>query len=343
MLRFILLTLLYGGASAGSHSLRYFYTSMTPISGLPEFVTIGYVDELEFVHYDSDMKKTIPRQRWIAESEGPDYWERQTQIARGWEQTGKVDIQTLMTRTNQSGGIHVLQRMYGCELREDGSTGGFFRDGWDAKDSIVFDKEHLRWIAVGQWAVLTKEKWDKDQGLNQQRKGYLEGICIEWLKKYLRYGERQLRPAAPTVSFTRLGDSKKLSCVATGFYPQSIELKLHRDQAAADVPYSSGVRPNHDGTYQMEKQTDFEPSDPAKFSCEVDHAGLSQKLVMFYEPKADSMLPVIIGIVIAVLVLVALAVVGVVLYRKKAGQKTGYNPAKTSDKAESSSNSSATA
>nr|AAB97338.1 MHC class I antigen [Triakis scyllium] len=343
MLRFILLTLLYGGASAGSHSLRYFYTSMTPISGLPEFVAIGYVDELEFVHYDSDMKKMIPRQRWIAESEGPDYWERETQNARGAEQWGKVNIPILSERTNQSGGIHVLQRMYGCELREDGSTGGFFRDGWDGKDSIVFDKEHLRWIAVGQWAVLTKEKWDKDQGFNQQRKGYLEGICIEWLKKYLRYGERQLRPAAPTVSFTRLGDSKKLSCVATGFYPQSIELKLHRDQAAADVPYSSGVRPNHDGTYQMEKQTDFEPSDPAKFSCEVDHAGLSQKLVMFYEPKADSMLPVIIGIVIAVLVLVALAVVGVVLYRKKAGQKTGYNPAKTSDKAESSSNSSATA
>nr|AAB97349.1 MHC class I antigen [Triakis scyllium] len=343
MLRFILLTLLYGGVSAGSHSLRYFYTSMTPISGLPEFVAVGYVDELEFVHYDSDMKKMIPRQRWMAESVGPDYWERNTQNLRGSEQTGKVDIQTLMTRTNQSGGIHILQRMYGCELREDGSTGGFFRDGWDGKDSIVFDKEHLRWIAVGQWDVLTKEKWDKDQGLNQQWKGYLEGICIEWLKKYLRYGERQLRPAAPTVSFTRLGDSKKLSCVATGFYPQSIELKLHRDQAAADVPYSSGVRPNHDGTYQMEKQTDFEPSDPAKFSCEVDHAGLSQKLVVFYEPKADSMLPVIIGIVIAVLVLVALAVVGVVLYRKKAGQKPGYNPAKTSDRGESSSTSSANA
>nr|AAB97322.1 MHC class I antigen [Triakis scyllium] len=342
MLRFILLTLLYGGVSAGSHSLRYFYTSMTPISGLPEFVAVGYVDELVIDEYNSDTQRDVPRQRWMAESEGPDYWERNTQILRGSEQTGKAAIQILSERTNQSGGIHMYQRMYGCELREDGSTGGFLQYGWDAKDFVSFDKEQSVWVTPVQWGEITKKKWDGTPGLNQQWKGYLEGICIEWLKKYLRYGERQLRPAAPTVSFTRLGDSKKLSCVATGFYPQSIELKLHRDQAAAIVPYSSGVRPNHDGTYQMEKQTDFEPSDPAKFSCEVDHAGLSQKLVVFYEPKADSMLPVI-GIVIAVLVLVALAVVGVVLYRKKAGQKTGYNPAKTSDKAESSSNSSATA
>ncbi|XP_078074029.1 LOW QUALITY PROTEIN: class I histocompatibility antigen, F10 alpha chain-like [Mustelus asterias] len=342
MLRLILLTLLCGGVSAGSHSLRYFYTSMTPISGVPEFVSIGYVDELVIDEYNSNTQRDVPRQRWMADSVGADYWDRETQKRQGAEQTGKVNIQILSERTNQSGGIHINQRMYGCELRDDGSTRGFNQHGWDGKDFLSFDTERSVWVTPVPWGLITKEKWDGIPGFNQRKKGYLEGTCIEWLKKYLQYGQSQLRPVAPTVSFTRLGDSKKLSCAATGFYPQSIELKLRRGQAAADE-YSSGVRPNHDGTYQMEKQTDFEPSDPAKFSCVVDHAGLSQTLVVFYEPKPASMLPVIIGIVIAVLVLVALAVVGVVLYRKKAGQKTGYNPAKTSDKAESSSNSSATA
>ncbi|XP_078074031.1 class I histocompatibility antigen, F10 alpha chain-like [Mustelus asterias] len=327
---------------AASHWYRYFYTSVSGISDFPEFVSLGYLDDKELNYYESGMKEMVPRHRAMELTAGAAELRSWTQILQGEEQTGKVGIQTLMTRTNQSGGIHMYQRMYGCELRDDGRTGGFLQYGWDGKDFVSFDKERSVWVTPVPWGLITKEKWDKDRGFNQQNKGYLEGTCIEWLKKYLQYGQSQLRPVAPTVSFTRLGDSKKLSCAATGFYPQSIELKLRRGQAAADE-YSSGVRPNHDGTYQMEKQTDFEPSDPAKFSCVVDHAGLSQTLVVFYEPKPASMLPVIIGIVIAVLVLVALAVVGFVLYRKKAGQKTGYNPAKTSDKAESSSNSSATA
>ncbi|GCC42877.1 hypothetical protein chiPu_0027145, partial [Chiloscyllium punctatum] len=33
---------------------------MSPMPGLPEFVLVGYVDEQEFVHYDSDRKEMIP-------------------------------------------------------------------------------------------------------------------------------------------------------------------------------------------------------------------------------------------------------------------------------------------
>ncbi|GCB79535.1 hypothetical protein scyTo_0020220, partial [Scyliorhinus torazame] len=120
---------------------------------------------------------------------------------------------------------------------------------------------------------------------------------------------------APSVSFTRLGNSNKLSCVATGFYPQSIEVTMHRDEKDGEM-YSSGVRPNHDGTYQMEKRTEYD-TESAKYSCKVDHSGLTEPMILFYEPKADSMVPVIVGVVIAVLVLIALAIVGVVIYRKK--------------------------
>ncbi|XP_072331101.1 class I histocompatibility antigen, F10 alpha chain-like [Scyliorhinus torazame] len=116
---------------------------------------------------------------------------------------------------------------------------------------------------------------------------------------------------------------------------------MHRDEKDGEM-YSSGVRPNHDGTYQMEKRTEYD-TESAKYSCKVDHSGLTEPMILFYEPKADSMVPVIVGVVIAVLVLIALAIVGVVIYKKKAGKKTGYNPAKTSDKGDSSSNSSTNA
>ncbi|XP_067865029.1 class I histocompatibility antigen, F10 alpha chain-like [Heterodontus francisci] len=343
MIGLTVFVLLCGGVSADSHSLRYFYTSMTPIPGLPEFVVVGYVDEMEFVQYNSDQKKMMPRQRWMAETQGPDYWEQQTQIALGWEQGGKVAIQILTERTNQSAGIHTWQIMYGCELRDDGSTGGFFQYGWDGKDYINFDKENMVWVTPLTWGEITKNKWDQNKALGQQVKGYLEGICIEWLKKYLKLGERELRPVAPSVSFTRRGDSHRLSCVTTGFYPQAIEVTLRRDGVSLDESHFDGILPNHDGTYQTHKWTDIDPADQAKFSCEVDHSGLKEKMVVFYERKSVSLLPIIVGVLVVVVLLIIAVVVGVVIYKKKAGEKTGYNPAKTSDRGESSSNSSANA
>ncbi|XP_060707035.1 H-2 class I histocompatibility antigen, Q9 alpha chain-like [Hemiscyllium ocellatum] len=344
MMRLILLALLCGGASAVSvsHSLRYFSSWMSPMPGLPEFVLVGYVDEQEFVHYDSDRKKMIPRQRWIAEREGKDYWDGQTQILRDEEPVGKADIQTMMGRTNQTGGIHTVQLMYGCELREDGTTGGFMQFGWDGRDLISFDKDSQVWVTPVSWGQITKNKWDNTPGLNQQRKGYLEGICIEWLKKYLEYGKEQLRPVKPSVTLTPVRENKDLSCIATGFYPQAIEVNLFRGGVRIDDSESTGIRPNHDGSYQIRKWMEFDPNSQAKYSCEVEHSGLGQKLVVFYEPKSSSIILIIIGIVVALLLIVAV-IAGVVWYKKKAGQKADYKPAKSSDRGESSSNSSANA
>ncbi|XP_078075264.1 RT1 class I histocompatibility antigen, AA alpha chain-like [Mustelus asterias] len=188
------LVLLCGGAYAGSHSLRYFFTSMTPIPGLPQFVIVGYVDDAEFVLYDSNRKEMIPRQCWMAESEGPEYWKQQTQTAREWEQALTISIQNIMRRTNQTDGTHTYQLMYGCEMRDDGSTGGFEQFGWDGKDYVNFDKDHMVWVTRVNWGEVSKNKWDQAPGFNKHVKRYLEQECIESLKKYLKDGEQELRP-----------------------------------------------------------------------------------------------------------------------------------------------------
>ncbi|XP_026550287.1 popy class I histocompatibility antigen, alpha chain E-like [Notechis scutatus] len=82
--------------------------------------------------------------------------------------------------------------MYGCELRKDGSKGGFEQYGYEGKTFITFDKETRTWVAPVPQAQISKRKRDADQGLNQRRKDYLEEICIEWLEKYLSYGNETL-------------------------------------------------------------------------------------------------------------------------------------------------------
>ncbi|XP_042300311.1 major histocompatibility complex class I-related gene protein-like [Sceloporus undulatus] len=82
--------------------------------------------------------------------------------------------------------------MFGCELRKDGSKGGYQQFGYDGKDYISFDKDTLTWTAADLPAQNTKRKWDAEPAIAQHQKAYLEEICIEWLKKYLEYGKEVL-------------------------------------------------------------------------------------------------------------------------------------------------------
>ncbi|XP_072885500.1 uncharacterized protein [Hemitrygon akajei] len=282
MVGLLLLALLCGGVSAGSHSLRHFYTAVTPGSGVPEFMEVGYVDEEQIIYYDSVLGRTVPRQQWMAESQGPDYWERETQISRSHEQWAQAKIQTLMMRTNQTGGIHFLQRMYGCELRDDGTTTGFNQYGWDGSDFITFDKDRMVWVTPVPWGVITKAKWDRNTAMNQGLKGYLEQECIERVKRYVKAGESHLQPNPPEVSFTASKDGRHLSCVATGFFPQSIDVTILRDGRTLEETHSHGILPNHDNTYQLTTMVMVEPTDTAMFSCRVEHRGLPEPLVLFF-------------------------------------------------------------
>ncbi|XP_072115030.1 class I histocompatibility antigen, F10 alpha chain-like [Mobula birostris] len=327
MPRLLLLALLCGGASAGSHSLRYFYTAVTPVPEVPEFVVVGYVDEEQIVYHDSVLGQTVPRRGWMAESQDPDYWERETQNLRGNEPGFKADIQTLQKRTNQTGGIHTIQLMYGCELHDDGTTAGFMQYGWDGSDLISFDKDRMVWVTPVPWGVITKDKWDQNTARNQQFKGYLEQTCVEWLKKYVQDGGSHLEPNPPEVSFITSLDNRHLSCVATGFYPQSIDVTILRDGRILEETHSHEILPNHDNTYQLTRTVRVEPTDTGKFSCRVEHRGLPKPLILFLVLKSSYIPLMVIAVLVVLVILVVFAdVVSYPFYKKKASDKEESSP-----------------
>uniref|UniRef100_A0A8C9GCM7 MHC class I-like antigen recognition-like domain-containing protein n=1 Tax=Piliocolobus tephrosceles TaxID=591936 RepID=A0A8C9GCM7_9PRIM len=89
---------------AGSHSLRYFSTAMSrPGSRQPWYLEVGYVDDTQFVRFDSDAEspRMEPRAPWV-EQEGPEYWEEQTRRAKDQAQTDRVNLRTLLRYYNQS-------------------------------------------------------------------------------------------------------------------------------------------------------------------------------------------------------------------------------------------------
>ncbi|NWS50938.1 HA1F protein, partial [Probosciger aterrimus] len=93
-------------------------------------------------------------------------------------------------------GAHTLQRMYGCDLLDNGSTTGYDQIAYDGKDFIAFNIDAMTFIAADKAAQLTKKKWE--HGGNDTE--HWKNICVEWLKKYVRYGQLMLeRRVPPTI------------------------------------------------------------------------------------------------------------------------------------------------
>ncbi|CAL8287240.1 unnamed protein product [Gadus morhua 'NCC'] len=225
----LLLGLLSGG-SAVIHSLRYFHTASSGLSSFPEFVAVGMVDEVQFLHYDSVSKRAVAKQAWMDQvpTEDPDYWERATGIYQGQQQVFKGIIETAKKRFNHTGGAHIVQRMDGCEWDdEDDTTDGHQQYAYDGEDFIAFDLKTLTWVALVRQAVSTKLRWDQDRALNQYWKNYLTKECVDWLKKYGK--STQQRTERPQVSLLQRSPSSPVVCHATGFFPDRVVVFWRRD------------------------------------------------------------------------------------------------------------------
>ena len=67
-----------------------------------------------------------------------------------------------------------------------------------------------------------------------------------------------------------------LSCLVTGFYPVDIEVTWLRNGEVMSETLSSGVRPNHDGTHQIQKEIEINAGDEDQYSCQIEHSSLAE-------------------------------------------------------------------
>uniref|UniRef100_A0A8D0GC56 Ig-like domain-containing protein n=1 Tax=Sphenodon punctatus TaxID=8508 RepID=A0A8D0GC56_SPHPU len=302
------------------HSLRYFDTAVSnPSPRLPPFLSTGYVDDRQLDLYSSEWRKVLPWAPWMEQNMDAEYWDRSTQIAQGNQAVFRVDLGTLRQRYNQSdAGSHTLQYVYGCEMRPDGSTLGFYQYGYDGRDFLSYDANIGIWVAPVPQAQITQRKWNTDMAQLHNDRHYLEGECIAWLRKYLSYGAESLRPREPQllVSDRPTPDGlTRLSCRAHGFYPRDIAVVwLKNGVAMCGETQSWGIVPSGDGTYQTRATIEIDPSSDARYQCCVEHKSLTQDLRVAWEPKANVWLTV--GVVLGALMLL-MAVAGIGLYIDK--------------------------
>uniref|UniRef100_A0A8C3P7Z7 Ig-like domain-containing protein n=1 Tax=Chrysemys picta bellii TaxID=8478 RepID=A0A8C3P7Z7_CHRPI len=296
-----------------------------PGPGLPWYSRVAYVDDQVIFNYTSGMQRVEPCTAWMAQNEGPEFWDLQNfwqgEELLGYLQWGLGEIfrERLLLTLSCVSGFHIIQMITGCDLREDNTTWGFYQDSYDGRDFLTFNKETMTWVAADIGAQITKRRWDAEVFDNQWWKHYLEEECISWLRSSLEYGKETLqRKVCPTarVSYRSSHDGlSTLSCKVSGFYPRDITVTwLKNGESRQQETYSEGILPSGDGTYQTWLTMEIDPKIKAHYSCHVEHESLLEPLSVSWAPN-NNLIPIVAGVITAV-VLIGV-IIGVVVWKKK--------------------------
>eukprot|EP00061_Rhincodon_typus_P013043 g39167.t1 len=119
---------------------------------------------------------------------------------------------------------------------------------------------------------MTTEKWNSDASWTKYWKTHLEEVFLEQLLLDLEVGKQYFeRKVEPEVFISRSelrhqDKSFTLSCLVTGFYPVEIVVTWLRNGEVMSETQSSGVRPNHDGTHQIQKEIEISAGDEDQYS-----------------------------------------------------------------------------
>nr|XP_039322089.1 patr class I histocompatibility antigen, A-126 alpha chain-like isoform X4 [Saimiri boliviensis boliviensis] len=289
---------------AGSHSMRYFYTAVSrPGRGEPRFIAVGYVDDTQFVRFDSDaaIPRGEPRAPWM-EQEGPEYWDRETLTIRASAQTHRGNLRTLRSYYNQSEAAADTA----AQITQRKLVGAHEAEGLRAYLEGTCLKWLRRYLAKGKETLLHTE------------------------------------PPKTQVTHHTVSDHKTtLRCWALGFYPAEITLTWQRDgeDQTQDTELVE-TRPAGDGTFQKWAAVVVPSGEEQRYTCHVQHKGLPELLTLRWEPSSQLTIS-IMGIVADLVVFGAVvigAVVTAVTWRRRnsAGKRGSYSQAACSDSAQGS-------
>ncbi|KAM6228121.1 class I histocompatibility antigen, F10 alpha chain-like [Porphyrio hochstetteri] len=311
-----------GWAACELHSLHYFHTAVSePSPGVPQFVSLGYVDGNLISRYDSEKGRTVPRADWMVANLDQQHWDQQTQIEQNNQEIYTVNLDTLQSRYNQSGGAHTFQSIVSCDLLEDNITRGYWQIAYDGRDFIAFDMDTMTFTAADAAAQITKRNWEADRTVTEHMKHYLENTCPEWLRKYVSYGQAVLeRKEPPTVRVSKKETQGILTlhCHAYGFYPRPISISWLKDGEVRDQETEQGsIVPNSDGTYYTWVSIEAHPGEQDKYRCRVEHASLAEPGVFVWgesEPESNP-LSIVLGVVVPIAILAVITITGFIIWK----------------------------
>ncbi|KAL3984322.1 major histocompatibility complex class I-related gene protein-like [Oreochromis aureus] len=324
-----LLLLFCSVSSAVKHSLQYFVTGSSGLPNISELTGVGVVDGIPVAYCDGSNKVIEPRQDWVQKLLDNDpkmlEWHNE-QCFKILPNFFRDRILSLKQQFNQSGGVHILQKIAGCEWDENtDQVSGVLRFGFNGEDFIELDAKKKTWIPL--ISEVTPERWDAGRSTINLYEELITKSCLEWLKKSWDYGKSLLQKTVlPSVSLLQKTPSSPVSCHATGFYPDRVMMFWRTDgeEIHEGVDHRE-ILPNHDGTFQMSVDlnvSSVKPEDWRRCDCVFQLFGVEDSIVTQLntavirtnrkEMSSNMAIPIIV-----VLVLILVGAAGFAVYKKK--------------------------
>ncbi|NXN02875.1 HA1F protein, partial [Sylvia borin] len=77
-------------------SLRYLQMAVSePSLGIPQFMVLGFLDGIPFVHYNSERGRVELLTQWMKDGAEPGYWDSQTQISQEVQHVDSRNLEIL--------------------------------------------------------------------------------------------------------------------------------------------------------------------------------------------------------------------------------------------------------
>ncbi|XP_054424588.1 patr class I histocompatibility antigen, A-126 alpha chain-like [Pteronotus mesoamericanus] len=305
---------------AGLHSLRYFDTAVSGSSrGEHRYIHAGYVDDTQFVRFDSHDKSPRPEQRWVQRpwlADEPQHLDRYMRNARDNAQNFRMSLINLRGYYNQSEeGSHTIQVLYGCDVGPDGRfLRGYSQFAYDGADYLSLSEDLRSWTAADSAAQITWRKWE-EAGEAEHYRTFLAWECVQWLRSNLQAVPRSAPPETHVTHHPISEREVTLRCWARGFYPAEIALTWQREgvEMTQDMELVE-TRPGGDGTFQKWAAVVVPSGEEQRYTCRVQHEGLPAPLTVRWvppsQPKAGL---VLLGAAVAGAVVAGAAVAGGVM------------------------------
>ncbi|XP_055050523.2 major histocompatibility complex class I-related gene protein isoform X1 [Misgurnus anguillicaudatus] len=329
-------------SDSGSHSLWVFATFLTGDVSVPfpEFTAVVSLDDIVIGHYDSDESRFVQK----TQDDSVNVTEQLTisTVCKGIHEGMKTKAYYLIDYFNYTIGLHVQQRLVGCELHRHEPGKMMTLEAFNGESGFerhyeIQGDQHTQW----KWPVIkSRAQLEYDAWLYAH---FYRPLCISQLKKYLKKEKKRVTARVkPRLRVIEQSNSDtgvvQVTCLATGFYPRHINLTLLRDGQPINEERVMGgeLLPNGDGTYQMRKSVELsaeEQREKHSYTCTVIHLSLDNKLDISIEPGPD---PVIV--IPSVLLLLLLCAFGALasfkIWRKMykpASQQVSYIPTSEAD------------
>nr|BAF43037.1 MHC class II beta chain [Coturnix japonica] len=140
------------------------------------------------------------------------------------------------------------------------------------------------------------ESWAEDVNSQTEFLEYLRGAVDTSCRYNYGVGEsftvqRSVQPKVRVSALQSgsLGESDRLACYVTGFYPPEIEVKWFQNgREETERVVSTDVMQNGDWTYQVLVVLETVPRRGDSYECRVEHASLPQGISQPWEPPSDA-------------------------------------------------------